>query len=143
MIRAGVRRFFHLALRRRDRWEREVEEEIKLHLILRAEQLADRGLPPDAAQAEAIRRFGPLTESRARLINAARNRERRMQQAEFLSDMRQDLSFSARTLGRQKAWTAITVLTLALGIGATTAVFSVVSTLLLHPLPYPHADRIV
>ncbi len=66
-----------------------------------------------------------------------------MQRTEFVDDARQDFAFALRTLGRQKAWTAITVATLALGIGATTAVFSVVSTLLLHPLPYPHADRVV
>src|SRR5207237_4643033 len=48
-----------------------------------------------------------------------------------------------RTLGRQKGWTAVAILTLALGIGANTAVFSVVNSLLLHPLPYPNADRVV
>ena len=143
MIRDGVRRVLHLALRRRDRWEREVEEEIKLHLALRAEQLMARGDDADAAYAEAVRRFGPLHESRARLLDEARHREARMQRGEWLADFRQDLAFAWRALRRQKAWTAITVLTLALGIGATTAVFSVVSTLLLHPLPYPDADRVV
>lgn len=143
MIRDGVRRVLHLALRRKDRWEREVEEEIKLHLALRAEQLMARGDDAEAAYAEAVRRFGPLNESRARLLDEARQREVRMQRNEWLSDLRQDLAFAWRGLRRQKAWTAITVLTLALGIGATTAVFSVVSTLLLHPLPYPNADRVV
>lgn len=143
MIRRGVKRFFHLALRRRDRWEREVEDEIKLHLALRAEQLAAEGRSLDDAYEEAIRRFGPLTESRARLVDAARHREVRMQRTEYWNDLTQDLRFALRTLRRQKAWTAVIILTLALGIGATTAVFSVVSTLLLHPLPFPHADRIV
>ncbi len=143
MIRDGVRRVLRLALRRRDRWEREVEEEIKLHLALRAEQLMARGDDADAAYAEAVRRFGPLHESRARLLDEARHREVRMQRSEWVADLRQDLTFAWRGLRRQKAWTAITVLTLALGIGATTAVFSVVSTLLLHPLPFPGADRIV
>lgn len=143
MIRAGVRRLFHLALHRRDRWEREVEDEITLHLALRAEQLADQGLPPDAATNEAVRRFGPLAASRARLLDAARHREHRRRRTEFLTDLRQDLRFALRTLGRRRGWTAVTILTLALGIGATTAVFSVVSSLLLHPLPYPHADRMV
>lgn len=143
MIRDGIRRVFTLALRRRDRWERDVEEEIKLHLALRAEQLAATGLSDDDAYREAVHRFGPLAESRARLLDAAKHRETRMERTEFLSDLRQDLAFALRTLGRQKVWTAITVGTLALGIGATTAVFSVVSTLLLHPFPYPHADRLV
>ncbi|HVX40127.1 MAG TPA: ABC transporter permease [Gemmatimonadaceae bacterium] len=143
MIRDGIRRVFSLALRRRDRWERDVEDEIKLHLTLRAEQLAAQGFGPDDAYAEAVRRFGPLDESRARLIATARHRERNMARTEFLADLRQDVRFAVRTLRRQKAWTAVTIATLALGIGATTAVFSVVSPVLLHPLPYPHADRMV
>ncbi|MDB4875759.1 MAG: permease [Gemmatimonadetes bacterium] len=143
MIRSGIPRLFRLAVRRRDRWERDVEDEIKLHLALRAEQLAAQGAAPDEAYREAVRRFGPLNESRARLLDAARHREQQMQRTEFFGDVRQDLSFALRTLGRQKGWAAITVLTLALGIGATTAVFSVVSSLLLHAVPYPAPDRVV
>jgi putative ABC transport system permease protein len=143
MIRRGIPRLFRLALRRRDRWEREVEDEIKLHLALRAEQLTAQGADPDEAYREALRRFGPLSESRARLFDAARHRERQMQRTEIFDDLRQDLGFAVRTLGRQKGWTAITAFTLALGIGATTAVFSVVSSLLLHPISYPNADRVV
>ncbi len=143
MIRSGIRRAFDLALRRRDRWERDVEDEIKLHLALRAEQFATTGMSDDEAHREAVRRFGPLSESRAMLLDAAHHRETQMQRTEFVADARQDFAFALRTLGRQKAWTAITIATLALGIGATTAVFSVVSTLLLHPLPYRHSDRVV
>ncbi|HEY9227312.1 MAG TPA: ABC transporter permease, partial [Gemmatimonadaceae bacterium] len=143
MIRANIRRLFHLALRRRDRWEREVEDEIKLHLTLRAEQLMAAGASPTEAYDEAVRRFGPLTESRARMFDAARHREQRMQRTEYFADLRQDLAFALRTLRRQKAWTAVTLITLALGVGATTAVFSVVSSLLLHAVPYPGANRIV
>jgi putative ABC transport system permease protein len=143
MIRTGIRRAFQLALRRRDRWEREVEDEIRLHLSLRTEQLVAQGATADEAYREALRRFGPLIESRAQLLEAARHREHRMQRTEFLSDLRQDVAFAWRTLARQRSWTTVTVLTLALGIGATTAVFSVVSTLMLHPLSYPNAGRIV
>ena len=143
MIRTGSRRALSLALRRRDRWEREVEDEIKLHLTLRAAQLVDQGRSPDDAYAEAVRRFGPLTESRARLIEAARHREARMQRTEYLSDLRQDLTFALRTLRRDKGWTTVTILTLTLGIAAATAVFSAVSSVLLHPVTYPGADRVV
>ena len=143
MIRNGVRRAFRLALRRRDQWQREVEDEIKLHLTLRAEQLMARGANPNDAYDEAVRKFGPLDESRARLMDAARHREQQMQRTEFFGDLRQDASFAIRTLNRQKGWAAVTILTLALGIGATTAVFSVVSSVLLHAIPYPHADRVV
>jgi len=143
MIRAGIRRAFRLPLRGRHRWERDVEDEIKLHLTLRAEQLMAAGVSPEHAYDEAVRRFGALTESRARLVDAARHREASMQRAEYWQDLRQDLAFAFRTLARQKGWTAITLITLALGIGATTAVFSAVSSLLLHPLPYPNANRVV
>jgi putative ABC transport system permease protein len=142
-IRPGIRRAFQLVLRRRDRWEQDVDDEIRLHLMLRAEQLVAEGRTADDAVREAKERFGPLDESRARLLQAARHREAHMQRTEYFADLEQDLAFAIRTLGRQKAWTAVTILTLALGIGATTAVFSVVSALLLHPVTYPHADRVV
>ena len=147
MIRDGIRRAFALALRggRRDRWEREVEDEIQLHLMLRAEQLLAEGRAPAEAYAEAVRRFGggALNDSRARLLKAAEHRERVMRRTEVFDDLRQDLTFTLRTLKRQKGWTAVAVITLALGIGAATAVFSVASRLLLHPLPYRDADRVV
>ena len=143
MIRRDIRRAFQLALRRRDHWEHEVEEEIKLHLALRAEALVAQGATPDDAYQRAVQKFGPIGESRARMLDAARHREQRMQRVEYLSDLRQDLVFALRTLKRDKGWTSVAVLTLALGIAASTAVFSAVSSLLLHPLPYPHADRVV
>lgn len=143
MIRSGIRRAFRLALRRDRQWERDVDDEIELHLALRAEQLIAEGVPRDKAIEEAVRRFGRPDESRARLIEAARHREQRMQRAESFANLRQDVTFALRSLRRQKGWTAVTILTIALGVGATTAVFSVVSSLLLHPLPYPEATRMV
>jgi putative ABC transport system permease protein len=143
VIRSNIRRWFHLALRRRDRWERDVEDEIKLHLALRAEQLMAEGADATTAYQEAVRRFGPLKESRSRLLEAAGHREQRMERTELLDNLRADIGFAMRTMARQKAWTTVTLTTLALGIGATTAVFSIVSTLLIHPLPYPNANRIV
>jgi predicted permease len=142
LIRDGVRRLFTLSFRRRD-WEREVEDEIRLHLELRAAALAEQGLTPESATAEAMRRFGPLTESRAQLVAAARHREQRMQRVELWSTLKQDLTFAFRSFGRYKLWTGVAIVTLGLGIGATTAVFSATSSLLLHPLPYPNADRVV
>ena len=68
MIRTGIRRVLNLALHRRDRWEREVEDEIKLHLALRAEQLSAQGMSAEEAYREAVRKFGPLSESSARLV---------------------------------------------------------------------------
>src|SRR5215510_1293839 len=101
------------------------------------------GADPNVAYHEAVRRFGPLEESKSRLLAAARHREQHMQRNEFFSNLRTDIAFALRTMARQKAWTTVTLITFALGIGATTAVFSIVSTLLIHPLPYPNANRIV
>lgn len=142
MKRPGVRRLFPLSLRR-DRWEREVEEEILTHLAIRSERLVALGMSPAAAKDEAIRRFGPLDESRAQMVDAARHRERFMRRRETLGEIRQDLSFAVRTLARNKGWAAVAIITLALGIGATTAVWSAASTVLIHPLSYPDAGRIV
>ena len=66
-----------------------------------------------------------------------------MTRALFFDALLQDIKFATRTLARQRGWTAIAILTLTLGIGANTAVFSVVNSLLLHPLAYPGADRLV
>ena len=142
MKRSGVRRLFSLSLRR-DRWAREVEEEILTHLTIRAERLQALGMSPQAARDEALRRFGPLDESRAMMIEAATHREEQMRRRETFAEVRQDLAFALRTLGRNKGWAAVAVVTLALGVAATTAVWSAASTLLLHPLDYPEADRIV
>src|SRR5262245_1900265 len=98
MIRSNIRRWFHLALRRRDRWEREVEEEIKLHLAFRAEQLMAQGANPNDAYDEALRRFGPLSESRERMLDAARHREQHMERTEFFSNLRTDIAFALRTM---------------------------------------------
>lgn len=142
MKRSGVRRLFSLSLRR-DRWAREVEEEILTHLTIRAERLQALGMSAQAARDEAIRRFGSLDESRAAMIEAATRREEYMRRKETFAELRQDLAFALRTLSRNKGWTAVAILTLALGIAATTSVWSAATTLLLHPLSYPGADRLV
>ena len=142
MRRPGVRRLFSLSIRR-NRWESDVEEEILTHLSIRAERLAALGMSPQAARDEAIRRFGPLDESRRKMLEAAGHREEYMRRREAFIELRQDIAFAGRTLSRNKGWTAVAVLTLALGIGATTAVWSAASTLLVRPLSYPDAGRIV
>jgi predicted permease len=142
MKRSGVRRLLSISLRR-DKWASEVEEEILTHLTIRAERLVALGMSPQAARDEAIRRFGPLDESRERMIQAATHREQYMRRREAFDELRQDLGFAFRTLTRNKGWAAVAVITLALGIAATSAVWSAATTLLLHPLPYPAANRIV
>jgi predicted permease len=142
-IRPGIRRLFHLAVRRGDQARAEVDEEIRLHLALRTEQLAREGLSPEAARAEAERRFGPPDEARGRLYTSAQRREDRMQLREQLDSVRGDLRVALRGLRRAPGLVVTAVLSLALGIGANAAIFSLFDQLLVRPLPVPHPEQLV
>ena len=136
---AVLRRYLHFW---RPALDRDVDEELRFHHDMRVADLVARGLSPDEAHAAARARFGDLAANRQHCLTIAHRRERRMTRALTLGALRQDVAFAFRTLGRQRSWTAVAVLTLGLGIGANTAVFSVVNGLLLNPLPYRDADRV-
>lgn len=131
MIRPGVKRLFRLALRRRDVVDEDIEAEIALHLELRVRQLEAEGLSPAQARLEARRRFGALPAARRALRATAHRREDAMRIREWFDGWRQDLRYALRGLGRERAFTAFVVITLALGIGANAAMFGVVDRLLL------------
>ncbi|AHG93091.1 permease (plasmid) [Gemmatirosa kalamazoonensis] len=133
MIRPRVRRLFRLALRRPALRERDVDDEIRLHVDLRAERLVREGWTPEAARAEAWRRFGALTEARPRLLDAARRRDTRMTWSDRLDSVRQDAAFAVRQLRSAPGVAAAAIVTLALGIGANATMFGVVDRLLLRP----------
>ena len=134
MIRPGQlwRRVLHYA--RRDRFDRELEEEVRFHLEMKAEEYVASGMSPEEARRAALRRFG----------NETRMREMSRETWGFvvMETFLQDVRYGARVLAKNKGFTAVAVLTLALGIGANTAIFSVVNDLLLRPLPYGDAERI-
>lgn len=123
------------------RAEADVDDELRFHIEMRVHDFMARGMSEPEAREATARRLGDLATNRAECLSINTRRERRMTRAQLVDALTQDVSFAIRTLGRQKGWTAVAILTLALGIGANTAVFSVVNSLLLHPLPYPHADR--
>ena len=123
------------------RGEADVDDELRFHIEMRVRDYMARGMPESEARDATARRLGDLATNRAEGLSINTRRERRMTRAQLVDAFLQDVSFAVRTLGRQKGWTTVAILTLALGIGANTAVFSVVNSLLLHPLPYPHADR--
>lgn len=125
------------------RAEADVDDELSFHIEMRARDYMARGMSEADAQRAATRRLGDVAAARKECITITSRRERRMTRAQLIDAFVHDVKFAWRTLGRQKGWTAVAVITLALGIGANTAVFSVVNTLLLHPLPYPNADRVV
>jgi putative ABC transport system permease protein len=142
-IRAGVRRLFRLAVRRPDIVHDDMDDEIRFHVAERVEYFIARGMSPEEARAETLRRLGGnMNDTRERLHHSAVRRERTMAMHEQWEELLQDLRYAVRLLVRRPGFAALAVLTLALGIGATTAIFSAVYPILVAPLPYPHADRI-
>ena len=126
--------------RLRNRWRerdlaREFDDELQFHLESRTAANVRRGLDPSAAAEEARRHMGNLTRVREEM-RAARV-------ATWLDGLGGDLRYAYRVLGRQPLLTVLVVATLSLGIGANAAIFSVFQAVLLRPLPYPGADRLV
>jgi predicted permease len=113
----------------------DLDEELQAHLEIETRQLMERGLPRQRAEMEARRLFG----SRAFVMEATREVRGGGGFVRFWQDVR----YAARVLGRTRAFTAAAVLSLALGIGAATAVFSIADTIFLRPLPYADANRLV
>jgi putative ABC transport system permease protein len=142
MIPDGVRRTFRLPTSS-ERIARELDDEVRFHVEMRANALIEQGFGREAAYAEALRRFGDVDECRAYCISLEVRHMQRAQVRERLSTVRQDLRFAARQLRKSPAFAFVAALTLAAGIGATTAIFSVLNGVVLRPLPYRDSERIV
>jgi putative ABC transport system permease protein len=123
------------SLLRRDAIIQDIDEELRLHIELETEANIERGMSSEAARQAAHRSFGRQDYIRELAYD--------IRGGGMLETLWQDLQYGLRMLMKKPGSAAVAVVTLALGIGATTAIFSAVKPILLEPLPYPHADRLV
>jgi len=123
------------ALRDGGGMDRELNTEVRFHVDMETQKYIRDGMTPDEARTRALRNFGPMEKHK--------EEARQARGVTWLEELVQDLRYGARTLFKNPGFAALAVLTLGLGIGANTAIFSVVNGVLLKPLPYENGDRLV
>ena len=145
---AGVSKVFRDMKRSLRSWlwrvpiDQEVDEEIALHLELRTRELIDGGMDP-ARRASSPSGEWVTSPTSNELVNVGRKRDRELSMTLWLEELRDDVMFAVRQLRTAPVFTLVAVTTLALGIGANSAIFALVDATLLRPLPYAEPDRLV
>jgi putative ABC transport system permease protein len=141
--RGGARRYLRLPWHSRDRVRADVDEELAFHLEMRERELVSRGLSAEEARREALRQFGDLDDARRFCAAEDARRLRRDGRRDWWAELATDARFALRQMRRAPSFALLAILTLGLGVGASTVMYSTVHQLLVRPLPVPNGNRIV
>ncbi len=123
--------------------QQEVDDELAFHVEMRTRELIDAGVAPDDARRQALARLGDIAALRRTCVDLGERRDREMRLMEWLDEFRHDIRFALRQMRAAPTFTAVAVLTLALGIGANSAIFALADAALLRPLPFRDPDQVV
>jgi len=123
------------ALFQKEKLDQELDEEVRFHVQQQTEVNMQAGMNPEEARYAALRQFG--------WVESIKEKCRDQRGARWIEDLQSDVWFALRTMSKNRGFTAIAMVTLALGIGANTGIFSVVYTVLLKPLPFENAGSLV
>ena len=121
----------------------DVDDELRFHIEMRINEYIARGMTPNDARRLAAQRFGSVDRAHDACVVIDEQHARSEGRAELLSTLRQDATFATRLLRRHVLQSVVAAICLALGIGATTTMFSVGTTILLRPMPFPNGERVV
>lgn len=138
----SIKRLFRWPWRTRGQIRADLEEEFALHAELRCEELIARGVAPDEARATAAREFADMGEARRYIHAVDETIDATARRRDVLDDVSRGLRHALRRLRRAPLFTVTSVVTLTIGIGACALMMSLVSTILLKPLPYDHPERV-
>jgi predicted permease len=120
----------------------DVDDELRFHMDMRVKEYMARGMSEEQALHAAAIRFGDASSAKDECVALGEVRATHARQAAFLEGLRGDVRYALRSLARAPGWTAVALLTIAIGVGATTTVFSVADTFLVRTIPYPNASRV-